>query len=199
MGAAGTRLAPGLWITWAARVEDALACPMPNLKPLIKAMAVMSVIGLLPLGFAATVTAAPASPANTQKLTRALSNGFGPSSCSAAADLTADAIAVVDCMKNALDGGPAAARYILYGKPAHLADHFARITEDDAIVPCAPNEPAPQTWHYDSTPDVEAGQVSCGTFAGAPELVWTNSAKLVMVSAQGADINAMYAWWLANG
>jgi hypothetical protein len=172
---------------------------MPNLEPMVKAMAAMFAIGLLLLDFAGTATAAPGSPADTQKLKRALSNGFSPSTCSAAAHLTADAIAVVDCTKNTIDGGPTAARYIMYGKPAHLAEHFARITEDDAIAPCAPNEPAPQTWHYDSTPDVEAGQVSCGTFASAPELVWTISAKLVMVSAQGADINAMYAWWLANG
>ncbi len=105
----------------------------------------------------------------------------------------------MDCTQNALDGGPTAARYILFGKPAQLADHFTRITEDDAIFPCAPNEPAPQTWHYDATPDVDAGQVSCGTYGGAAELAWTNASKLMMVSAQGSDINAMYAWWLANG
>ena len=172
---------------------------MPNLKMLVKAVAVTSAIGLMPFGFAATVAAAPGSPANTQKLMRALSNGYSPSTCSAAADLTVDAIAVVDCTQNALDGGPTAARYILYSKPAQLADHFTKITEDDAIFPCAPNEPAPQTWHYDATPDVDAGQVSCGTYNGAPELAWTNTGKLVMVSAQGADINAMYTWWLANG
>lgn len=202
MGATGTRVVSAtegrLWMDWAQCGEIALACPMPHSNNLVKALAIATVIGLTSFGVAATSAAAPPSPANTQKLVAALPNGYGPATC-AAADLTSDSIAVVDCKQNALVGGPAVARYILYGTPSDLANHFAAIIADDSIFPCAPDEPAPQTWHYNSSPDVIAGQVSCGTYDGTAELAWTSSGQLLMASAHGSDINAMYTWWLANG
>jgi hypothetical protein len=172
---------------------------MPNLSKLVKSLAVTSVIGLTPLAFASTAAATPGSSANTKALMSALSHGYGPSNCSAADDLTPDALAVVDCKQNPLQGGPGGARYILYPNATTLANHFTAIIADDATFPCAPNEPAPQTWHYNSSPDVTAGEVSCGTFKGTPELVWSNVGKLLMASAQGPDINGMYSWWLENG
>lgn len=172
---------------------------MPNVKKLVKALAIAAVIGTTSFGLASTAAAAPGSPANTQKLMKSLSNGYTSATCAAAPDLSVDAIAVVDCKQNTLAGGPGTARYILYANPTDLANHFATITGDDAIFPCAVGEPAPQTWHYNSTPDVSAGQVSCGTYNGTPELVWTNTAKLMMVSSQAPDINALYTWWLTNG
>jgi serine/threonine kinase PknH len=172
---------------------------MPNLSKLVKSLAVTSVIGVTPLAFASTAAATPGSPANTQALMSVLSHGYGPSNCSAGADLTQDALAVVDYKQNTLQGGPGGARYILYPDATALANHFSAIIADDATFPCAANEPAPQSWHYNSSPDVAAGEVSCGTYKGRPELVWSNIGKLVMASAQGPDINGMYSWWLQNG
>jgi serine/threonine kinase PknH len=172
---------------------------MPNLEKLVKVFAVTAVIGLTPLGLAPSAAAAPGTAANTQKLMKDLSNGYGPSTCKAGADLTVNSVAVVDCTQNTLEGGPAGARYIRYRNPVDLGDRFTALIGDDETFPCVPGEPAPQAWHYNATPDATAGNVSCGTFKGTPELIWTNNAKLLMVSAQGSDINAMYQWWLANG
>jgi serine/threonine-protein kinase len=172
---------------------------MANHDKLIRAFAVTSVIGPTALGFAPTAGAAPPSRADTATLMTLLSKGYSPSNCAAAAEVPTGAIAVVDCKQNPLDGGPAAARYLLFSNSDDLSGRFTATIGDDATFPCVAGEPAPQSWHYKSNPDATVGLVSCGTYNGSPELVWTDSDKLVVASAQGPDINAMYQWWLASG
>ena len=130
---------------------------------------------------------------------RALSNGYGPSNCTAAADLTADAVAVVDCTQNTLAGGPTAARYILYGKPLNLANHFTAIIGDDAIFPCAPNEPAPQTWHYNATPDVDRRAGVVRDLQGHTGTRLDEREQTPDGVGAGDRHQRDVPWWLANG
>jgi serine/threonine-protein kinase len=137
-------------------------------------------------------------PPATQRLMEMLSEGFGPSNCAAARELTAGAIAVVDCTQNTLDGGPKSARYFLYANASDLADQFTATIGGNTTFPCEKGESAPQEWRYESETGPVAGQASCGTLNGTPQLVWTETDELLMASAQGPDINGLLTWFSAH-
>ena len=134
----------------------------------------------------------------TRKLLGLLSTGYSADDCTPA-ELTANAIAVVDCPQNDVAGGPTGTRYFLFANAADLSKQFTTTIAGDATFPCERGVPATEDWHYDSTPTQTAGQASCGTLDGKPHLVWTDTAKLLMASAQGTDINAMFKWFLTYG
>lgn len=172
------------------------------------AVAAASVIGLFALGFSATASAVPPTPsptpattatmADANKLTGLLSRGYTASNCTPAA-LTDSVLAVVDCGQNSQPNGPVTARYTLYGSPDDMSSHLGSVTSDDVVKACSPNAATPESWHYNATPDQQAGLVSCGSYNGTPELVWTNSANSLLAVAQGPDVEALYQWWLKDG
>ena len=139
---------------------------------------------------------APLSGDNA-RLLALLPRGYGSDSCTPVDPPVEDALATLDCTGNSEPGGPTSSRYSLFADANALARQFQLTVNEDAALTCPGNSDAtPGTWHYNSTPNQEAGSVACGTYKGTPEVVWTNGPQLVLGDAQGPDLNAVHRWWL---
>jgi hypothetical protein len=58
---------------------------------------------------------------------------------------------------------------------------------------------APHTWNYGQNSTDIAGWVTCGTFNGTAEIVWTNNAKGVLGVIEGNDLADLHQWWQTSG
>jgi serine/threonine kinase PknH len=133
------------------------------------------------------------------RLFNLLPTGYSGSACQAVHPPVPDALATVDCGASSTAGGPTSARYSLFPDADSLNNHFdATIKEDSELVRCPGfTADSPTGWHYESTPDVSAGQVACGTYHNNPDVVWTKARDLLLGDAQGAgSINDLHSWWL---
>jgi serine/threonine kinase PknH len=172
------------------------------------ALVALAVLGGLSLGSSssspARLSAVAMATPTPQEITiaqRQLMNkipvGYDPSSCVGASDVAPGALAALDCTNNA-NGGPSFARYQNFDTARALLDAFDREVVGGEFTngACPGGMQSPGRWYYKPTPSIEGGSVLCGTYGnGDFALVWTRDSELLLGSARGSDVNAVYEWW----
>jgi hypothetical protein len=153
--------------------------------------AALCLLAATTFGLSAPANAEPrdADPANNGKLLAIVAPGLTECVVSKLYDA---AIARVGCSKSP-PGGPTAVIYSLYANADDMNKAFDSLTRSSDPVPCLGSiDSAPTAWN--------GGMVWCGTFRGpsqgAPTVVWTRTADLVVASAGGRDPVELYGWWL---
>ncbi len=175
---------------------------MPRLSNALRAATAAALIGGSAL--AGTVTA-NADPANTgsssdiNALAASLSKGYGLNNCTAQS-ITTGELASLTCGQSPDPSGPVQARYILFNNGENLAASFKASIKDDVLSTCGDSGQSPTSWHQGSNSG-NAGQVACGTYQNAAEIIWTTDAKntLSYIRGSNTDAAALYQWWRANG
>jgi serine/threonine kinase PknH len=132
------------------------------------------------------------------KLLRLLPPGYPSNSCKHV-DPPKDALAQVDCTKNADTDGPPSATYTLVRDKAALQAEFDGVTRDTAVVNCPGNIQSPGPWRRNATPQQVSGTLVCGLQASRPTLAWTDDIVLLLgvvrADAKGPTLDQLYAWW----
>lgn len=149
-----------------------------------------------------TTTSTPPRAENYDaQLMALLSGGHDSSNCKPISTPAGGALATVDCGPATTPGGPLSTRYSLFADQAALEAGFDGAVEvNSELLQCpGSNIDSPTTWHFTETPDEIAGSIACGTYNNRPDLVWTNDAGLLLVDAQGPDLEELHEWWLQYG
>ena len=152
------------------------------------------------LGGLAYVGTATANADPNDTLTASLSKGYSSSNCTPK-EPPAGVAAAINCGQNADAAGPVKATYLLYNSPADLQGGFTASIKDESLTQCGDSGgQSPTTWHQGSA-GANAGQVACGTYQDAAEIIWTTDAKNVLsyIRASNTDVQALYKWWRTNG
>lgn len=151
---------------------------------------------------AAAVGAAPTASADPlADLMGMVPEGYGPHGCEPIGDnAPPKALTAVDCQNRVFPGGgPAPARYVLYGDPGTLESDFAADTSNKSQfdpLPCPGTSGiGPTKW---SESDMTAGSISCGAQNDQSVLVWTKDSGPYLGVAVGKDLNALMSWWVAT-
>jgi hypothetical protein len=173
---------------------------MSRLSNALRATALMG-------GFAfagtATVAADPSkgSAGDINTLAASLSKGYGLNNCTTEAVANSQ-LAVLSCGQNPDPSGPVLAKYYLFSNNDAMNTFFAAQIKEDVLTPCGNSSAqSPSPWHQGSGATTKAGQMACGTYQNAAEIVWTNDAKKVLgyIRASNGDAHSLYQWWEANG
>lgn len=170
---------------------------MPLLSNALRAAAATALAGGFALAGAAAATADPTgNPADVNTLAGSLSKGYGLSNCNAG-KLDAGELAVLTCGQSPDPGGPVQARYILFSNGDNLAASFKTSIKDDVLTACGDSGQSPTTWHQGTN----SGQLACGTYQNAAEIIWTTDSKNVLGLIRGSntDVAALYQWWRVDG
>ncbi|MDP7737223.1 serine/threonine protein kinase [Mycobacterium paragordonae] len=169
-----------------------------HLNTVLRAATAAALTGGLMSGFACLGTAtANADPNDT--LAASLSKGYSLSNCTPK-EPPAGVAAAINCGQNADAAGPVKATYLLYNNTGDLNGGFTASIKDESLTACGDSGQSPTTWHTGSA-GATAGQVACGTYQGAAEVIWTTEAKNVLSYIRGSttDVQALYQWWRTNG
>lgn len=146
---------------------------------------------------------APALPSDSaeEQLMSLLSEGHDSSNCQPVQPPAAGAVATVDCTQALTPTGPAFARYSIFDNRETLDAAFAGAVQVNSSLMQCPGSgiDSPTTWHYVDTPDQPVGQIACGTYNDNADVVWTNDENLLLVDAQGSDLEDLHNWWLQYG
>ncbi|KZS66641.1 serine/threonine protein kinase [Mycobacterium ostraviense] len=166
----------------------------------LRAAAAAALMGSLACLGTATANADPtgtASDVNT--LAGSVSKGYGLNNCTAQT-ITSGELAALSCGQNPDAAGPALAKYILFATPDDMNGSFKASIKDETLTACGDSGQSPTTWRQGSA-GATAGQVACGTYQGAAEIIWTTDAKNVLsyIRAGNSDVPALYQWWRTNG
>lgn len=164
---------------------------------ILRGLATATLVGGCALSCPATATA----DSNSAALAGMLSKGYDTSNCQAG-DLDQDdkakgILAAYECGQNSATDGPAKAAYVLFDSASDTAKGFEELTGDFTATPCAAD--APDTWHYQSSPDTPAGKVACGKGAKSNGVIWTNDKNHMVGAISGSDVKSLYQWWLKVG
>ena len=73
------------------------------------------------------------------------------------------------------------------------------IKEDSTVTQCPGGANSPTTWPLAAGPDQVKGQIACGTYSDAPDMVWTRDSALVLGDVQGPQLGDLYHWLVDNG
>ncbi len=175
---------------------------MPRLSNALRAVTLAALVGGSALAGAGTATADPAntgSPSDINTLAASLSKGYGLNNCTPQS-ITTGELASLTCAQNPDPSGPVQAKYILFNNGDNLAGSFKASIKDDVLGACGDSGQSPTNWHQGSNSG-NAGQVACGTYQNAAEIIWTTEAKNILSYIRGSntDAAALYQWWRANG
>lgn len=175
---------------------------MPPPSNALRAAAAAALVGGLAVTGSATAAADPAdtgSPANINTLAASLSKGYGLNNCTAQ-NLTSGELAALSCGQSPDPSGPVQAKYILFSNSDNLAGSFKASIKDDVLSACGDSGQSPTTWHQGGSTG-DSGQLACGTYQNAAEIIWTTDSKNVLSYIRGSstDVAALYQWWRANG
>jgi hypothetical protein len=164
---------------------------------LTNALRVTTVAALMG-GFAYLGSVTATADPNSDTLAGSLSKGYTTSNCTPQ-DAPTGTLAAISCGQNADSKGPVKAMYLLYNNGTDLASSFTSNLKDESLTNCGDAQ-SPTVWHQGSA-TTNAGQVACGTYQGAAEIIWTTDAKNVLsyIRAANADVPALYEWWRTNG
>lgn len=167
---------------------------MPHLNTALRAATAAALLGSFAYLSSATANADP-----NDTLTSALSKGYSTSNCTPK-DPPSGVAAAMNCGQNADAAGPVKATYLLYNNTGDLAGGFTASIKDESLTQCGDSGQSPTTWHQGSA-GTTAGQVACGTYQGAAEIIWTTDAKntLSYIRGSNTDVQALYQWWRTNG
>ncbi|WAC89221.1 serine/threonine-protein kinase [Mycobacterium sp. Aquia_213] len=153
-------------------------------------------------------TPAPSSqaPSNDQaRLISLLPPGYLAGTCTPATpesgSIWTNAVAMVSCGQNTQPGGPSHATYGLFPTPDRLKKAFTDSIANVSLVNCPGEGASPVSWHYDQTPNEQAGLIACGTYNAHPNVIWTNEEKLMLndVAGDPATVEDLHTWWDAYG
>ncbi|MDD4868574.1 MAG: serine/threonine protein kinase [Mycobacterium sp.] len=155
-------------------------------------------------GFAFFGTAGATADPNTGNradidiLGAAMSKGYDLNNCTPQTVGNGE-LASLACGQNPDPNGPAQGKYILFGNGNDLAAMFKTSIKGNVLANCG-DTASPTVWHQGSATS-NAGQVACGTFQDAAEVIWTNDAKKVLsyIRAANTDVPALFQWWRTNG
>ena len=159
----------------------------------MRAVATGALIG----GYAWISPATAAADPNSAALAGMLSQGYTASNCTP--DSVSGGLAALKCGQNTLPNGPASAEYILYGNSDDTSAGFQGGISKLTVTPCKSGDPAPDTWHFDSSPNTSAGEVACGKNGNAAMVVWTNDQNHMVGIVGGSDQASLYKWWQTDG
>ena len=145
----------------------------------------------------------PLRPASLQnKLRSLLPSGYASGVCTPTTpkptSIWVNAVAMLDCGQNTNQGGPARAVYGLFADVDTLNKAF---TDDigangSQLMNCPGEGPSPDGWHYDKTPNDTAGQIACATYKNQANVIWSNTAKLMLSDVFGdGTIDDLHTWW----
>jgi serine/threonine protein kinase len=134
----------------------------------------------------------------TGKLMALIPPDYPTSACEVVSPPAPGALATVDCQKSEQPGGPEIARYSLFSNQDDLQTHFDQgLKQNDEMQTCpGADSQAPQDWNYKSDANTRAGQVACGTYQGNADVMWTQSAELLLADVQSAELASLHDWWL---
>jgi hypothetical protein len=166
---------------------------MSQLASVVRAVATGALVG----GYACMGPATAAADPNSAALAGMLSQGYTTSNCTP--DSHGGGLAALKCGQNTLPNGPASAEYILYGNSSDTSTGFQGGISSITVAPCESGDPAPDTWHYQSSPNTPAGQVACGTTGDVAMVVWTNDKNHMVGIVGGSNLTSLHQWWLADG
>ncbi|GAB3027865.1 serine/threonine protein kinase [Mycobacterium bourgelatii] len=170
---------------------------MSHLTNALRAASAAAVIG----GFACLGTAtANADDPNVDTLASTLSKGYSLSNCIVEDPAPGGTLAAISCQESPDPNGPVKATYLLYNNPEDLSASFKNSIKDVETTACGDSGKSPTTWRQGNAQS-PAGQVACGTYQGAAEIIWTTDAKNVLsyVKGHNTDVQALYQWWRTNG
>jgi hypothetical protein len=175
---------------------------MSRLSNALRAATATAFVGGFAVAGTAVATADPTttgSSADLNTLAASLSKGYGLNNCTAQ-NLSTGELAALTCGQSPDPAGPVQAKYILFNNADNLASSFKASIKDDVLTACGDAGQSPTTWHQGSS-NANSGQVACGTYQNAAEIIWTTDAKNVLSYIRGSntDVNALYQWWRANG
>lgn len=175
---------------------------MPRLSNALRAAIAAALMGGSALAGTVTATADPAntgSSSDINALAASLSKGYGLNNCTAQS-ITTGELASLTCGQSPDPSGPVQAKYILFNNGENLAGSFKASIKDDVLSNCGDSGQSPTSWHQGSNSG-NAGQVACGTYQNAAEIIWTTDAKntLSYIRGPNTDAAALYQWWRANG
>ncbi len=155
------------------------------------------------LAFAGTAAASADPDTGNQSdidaLAGSLSKGYDLKDCTPQ-PIAPGQLASLQCGQSPDPNGPAEAKYILFGNGDDLANMFKTSIKEDTLTNCG-DQKSPTVWHQGSNATSDAGQVACGTFQNAAEVIWTIDAKNVLsyIRASNTDVPPLYEWWRNNG
>lgn len=170
---------------------------MGPLSNVLRAATATALVGGVAAAGTVTATADPTADLNT--LAASLSKGYGLNNCTPQ-NLSSGELAALTCGQSPDPAGPVQAKYILFSNADNLAGSFKASIKDDLLTACGDSGQSPTTWHQGSS-NANSGQVACGTYQNAAEIIWTTDAKnvLSLIRGSNADVAALYQWWRANG
>ncbi len=113
----------------------------------------------------------------------------------------ADAVAMVECDQNTMEGGPSQGIYGLFANPTVLSKAFNADIQEVQMTDCPGGGRSPSGWHRNDTPTVTAGMIACGTYKNHPNVVWSNESKVMLSDVFGDPpaLEDLYTWWKKNG
>ncbi len=174
---------------------------MPHLANALRAAMAAALMSSFACLASATATADPdtGNSADVNTLASNLSKGYGLNNCTAE-PITGGQLAALTCGQSPDPNGPVQARYILFSSSDDLAGSFKASIKDDTLTACGDSGQSPTTWHQGNS-TTSAGQVACGTYQNAAEIIWTTDAKSILSYIRGSntDVSSLYQWWRANG
>lgn len=155
------------------------------------------------LAFAGSATALADPDTGNQSdidtLSHSLSKGYNLTNCTPQ-QIGPGQLAALQCGQSPDPNGPAEAKFILFGNGNDLGNMFKTSIKEETLTDCG-NQKSPTVWHQGTTATSNAGQVACGTFQNAAEVIWTIDAKNVLsyIRASNTDVPPLYEWWRNNG
>lgn len=173
---------------------------MSHLTTALRAATAAALMGSFAWLGTASASADPtgtASDVNT--LAGSLSKGYGLNNCTAQT-ITSGELAALSCGQSPDPAGPVQAKYILFANADDMNGSFKASIKDETLTACGDSGNSPTTWRQGST-GATAGQVACGTYQGAAEIIWTTDAKNILsyIRASNSDVPTLYQWWRTNG
>ncbi|OIN82840.1 serine/threonine protein kinase [Mycobacterium malmoense] len=175
---------------------------MSHLRNALRAAAATVLMGSFAFAGTAAATADPTNTGNSadiNTLAGSLSKGYGLNNCTAQ-NLTSGELAALTCGQSPDPNGPVQAKYVLFSTGDDLAGSFKASIKDDVLTACGDSGQSPTTWHQGSS-TTNSGQVACGTYQNAAEIIWTTDSKNILsyIRASNTDVPAIYQWWRTNG
>jgi hypothetical protein len=147
-----------------------------------------------------TTTEKPVDTEAQAKLQRLLPPGYPSNSCRQV-DPPKDALAQVDCAKNADTDGPPSATYTLVRDKDALKAAFDGVAGGVGVVNCPGNIQSPGPWRRNATPQQVSGTLVCG-LQSRPTLAWTDDIVLLLgvvkADDKGPTLDQLYSWWTSH-
>ncbi|WP_204808410.1 serine/threonine protein kinase [Mycobacterium riyadhense] len=173
---------------------------MSHLTNALRAATAIALLGSFAcLGTATAIADPTGNSSDVNTLAASLSKGYGLSNCTAQS-ISAGELAALSCGQSPDSAGPVQAKYILFANADDMNGSFKASIKDETLTACGDSGQSPTTWRQGSAGST-AGQVACGTYQGAAEIIWTTDAKNILsyIRASNTDVPALYQWWRSNG